>query len=205
MKVLILDDHPAMNHVVESAVRKTNPSVDIISCTDLLHAKALIKNLQPAFVITDIQIFGEKQIVIPELCNELLIPYMVYTSHLNISVYRSCVENNVKVFISKSSMLSELEVGVKNLFNGNRYNCSSTTAYLNRNDLQFDIIPKVKFSHSELPVIIGHIRGYTTIQIANEMKKSKHTVRNQRINLMHRNDCSMEEIARRYLYWYSEG
>jgi DNA-binding NarL/FixJ family response regulator len=63
----------------------------------------------------------------------------------------------------------------------------------------------VHFSHSELPVILGQIRGISTIDIAKELKKSKHTVRNQRTSLMLKNDCSMEEIARRYIYWFTEG
>jgi DNA-binding NarL/FixJ family response regulator len=205
MKVIVLDDHPALNLVIESAVRKMNQGAEIVVFLDLEPTLKYIKEELPNFVITDIQIHGVKQLEVAALCKELGIPCMVYTSHLNISIYKGCLQNNIQVFVSKSSLLADLDDGVKALIDGKEFLCSLTKKYLNRSDLENDVIPMVHFSFSELPVILGHIRGVSTIEIAKEMKKSKHTVRNQRTSLMHKNDCSMEEVARRYIYWYTEG
>lgn len=205
MRVLILDDHPALNSVIQSVVLKEKPDADIVLFLELQPALDFIEEKRPDFVITDIQINGVKQLKMAELCKGFGIPCMVYTSHLNISIYKGCLENEVLVFVSKSSVLNDLEIGVKRLFEGSDFRCTLTNKYLLRSDLENDVIPMVHFSHSELPVILGQIRGVSTIDIAKEMKKSKHTVRNQRTSLMLKNDCTMEEIARRYIYWFTEG
>jgi hypothetical protein len=63
----------------------------------------------------------------------------------------------------------------------------------------------VLFTHAEEDVILGQIAGKSSIQLSIDTHKSKFTIRNQRMSLMEKNQCTMEEIARSYLYWHTSG
>jgi DNA-binding NarL/FixJ family response regulator len=109
------------------------------------------------------------------------------------------------VVVAKSSPIEELKTGLQSLINNQHYRCSvCNQLYDAKNRLSQDT-PGVIFSPAEEFVILAQIEGKSTVQLSRETKKSKYTIRNQRMSLMEKNGCTMEEIARRYLFWHTSG
>ncbi len=205
MLFVILDDHPAILKVLEATIKKVVPAVQVRTFTELKPTLKYIRTMRPDYVFTDIQIYQEKQTDIAEICAKYEIPFGVYTSHVNASIIKECDYNGCKVFVGKTAHLDDLEKGMKALVNGKEFRCSVSKAVMSRSPEERGELPKVYYTQGELPVIMAQITGESTVDLAKRTGKSVNTVRNQRISLMHKNDCSMEEVARRYLYWHTEG
>jgi DNA-binding NarL/FixJ family response regulator len=205
MTVLILDDHPSMLHILSSMVQELFPEMRVIEISDLKTATLSIIEKQPDFVITDIQIDSIKQMDLPKICWERKIPCMVFTGHANASILEIAIEYKVRSMVSKSASLDDLKEGIGALIQGRTFYCGVCSDILNVSNEEFDFIPPPIFTESEELVIKAQIEGKSTIQLSREIKKSKNTIRNQRMSLMEKNECSMEEVARRYLFWNTKG
>lgn len=203
-KIVILDDHPSIIAILESTVNKINPNIQCISFLETKKAIAHCENDVPDFVISDIQIDELKTFDFCKYCSKAKIPFMVYTSFLNLTIYNTLKKLSCRSYVSKSTTLAELELGIKALIENKQFLCKHVVKYLN-NILEQKEIPFIEFTEVELPVILAQISGETTIELANRLNKSAATIRNQRINLAMRYGCTMEEIARRYLFWYTAG
>jgi len=202
MKILILEDHSIICHVIEKIIIDINPSIDIIYFDSWEHALKDIETNKPDFVITDIQIRSYKQTEILTACSNLKIPCMVYSSNINYTVMQYCHQLKISVIVSKLSSINNLRNGIIQLLQGNSYRCEISQETDDNHEKHQREIPKIIFSAAEENVIIAQMEGKSTIELSKESKKSKYTIRNQPMSLMLKNDCSMEEIIRRYIYWH---
>jgi|694.fasta_scaffold23292_2 DNA-binding NarL/FixJ family response regulator len=205
MKLLILDNQPIMHLVFESLLKEVGYEGEQLFFNELGDALLAIDSQLPDFVITDIQIDQRKQLEVLSLCAERKIPYMVYTSHVNYYIIDFGRKHGMRCFVSKTAPIRDLIDGLRSLLNGQSYSCSMTMQFLDRQGAVDEQIPQVLFTHAEEDVILGQIAGKSSIQLSIDTHKSKFTIRNQRMSLMEKNQCTMEEIARRYLYWHTSG
>jgi DNA-binding NarL/FixJ family response regulator len=205
MKLLILDDHPSIFLVIESLLKEIFPDIELNYFQDCQSASKSIEKSPPNFVISDIQIENIKQVEIPRLCHENGIPYMIFSSYINNTVLDLCNELKAMCVVSKSASIYDITQGLKALLSKNHYRCEVCSNIKKSRTYKSDTIPQVLFTVSEEYVIKAQLEGKTTIELSNESKKSKFTIRNQRMNLMEKNQCTMEEIARRYLFWHTKG
>ncbi len=202
MKIVILDDHQVIQEILGELVLMVCEKADLFYFTELLPAIQFISREKPNFVITDLQIADKKQLDVVRLCDSLKIPYMVYTGYVNGYIVNECDAYSCVSYVSKSSSKLELKTGIDSLFKRNVFRCSNVKKYMNRNPKLLDYIPEVYCTKSEEDVLNGIIEGETSEETANRLGKSIYTVRNQRISLMHKNECSIEEIIKRYLFWH---
>jgi len=204
MEWVILDDHPVIHVVMDLTIKKAFPESKCNFFIDSKEAIAYCSKNSVDFAISDIQIGESKRLDFANFCGEQKIPFMIYSSFLNISIYEGLAKLSCRAYVSKSSSIEDLELGIKALIGNEIHECAVVKKYLNNVSDQHEI-PFLEFTEVELPVILAQINGESTIDLAKRMNKSKATIRNQRINLALRYGCTMEEIARRYLYWYTTG
>ena len=186
-------------------LEEITPEIEIGHCADYIKALQSIRANSPDFVITDIQIGEHKQLDVLMDCFEKKIPSMVFSSYINSTILSHCEQYKARVVVAKSAPLEELKKGLQSLLNNHRFRCSVCNQLNDAKGRLTEDTPKVIFSPAEEFVILAQIEGKTTLQLSNETKKSKYTIRNQRMSLMEKNGCTMEEIARRYLFWHTSG
>lgn len=205
MKLLILDDHPSIHLVFQALLSDLQFDGSIMFYTELVESLKAIAVEQPDFVITDIQIDSRKQLEVLSLCAAQKIPYLVYTSHVNYYIIDFGRNHGMTCFVSKTAPIPDVLSGLRALLSSQSFYCSITKQFLDRQTSADEQIPQVIFTHAEEDVILGQIAGKSSIELSQETHKSKYTVRNQRMSLMEKNQCTMEEVARRYLYWHTNG
>ncbi len=205
MRFLILEDHPAIQHVLEQTISKLFPKSELEIHSNIESALDSFKSNDFSYVVTDIQIGEKKDLELAQKCQEKNTPFLVYTSHLNRTIIEMCINLGCNSYVCKSSAVEELKEGLKAMVKGSKFNCSHTKQYIQDAKSRNDFIPEVHYTDAEYPIIMAQINGETTIELSKRLNKSKSTIRNQRIHLMLKNDCSMEEIARRFLYWNTQG
>lgn len=205
MRFLILEDHPAIQHVLEQTISKLFPKSELEIHSNIESALDSFKSNDFSYVVTDIQIGEKKDLELAQKCQEKNTPFLVYTSHLNRTIIEMCINLGCNSYVCKSSAVEELKEGLKAMVKGSKFNCSHTKQYIQDAKSRNDFIPEVHYTDAEYPIIMAQIKGETTIELSKRLNKSKSTIRNQRIHLMLKNDCSMEEIARRFLYWNTQG
>jgi len=205
MKFLVLEDHPAIHLVIRQTIEKLFNEVEIVSHQNSNEAIEEFDKDDFSFIITDIQIQDRKELALAKKCATKEIPFMVYTSHLNRTIIDTCFELGCKAYVCKTAPVEELGTGINSMVNGLKFYCDATKKYIENTETTSDIIPEISYTEAELPIILAQIKGESTIDLSRRLNKSKSTIRNQRIHLMLKNGCSMEEVARRYLYWHTQG
>ncbi len=205
MKFLVLEDHPAIHLVIRQTIEKLFDDAEIVSHYNSTYALSAFAQDEFSFVITDIQIQERKELSLAKMCGTKEIPFMVFTSHLNRTIIETCFELGCKSYVCKTAPIEELALGIQAMINGSKFYCDTTKSYLEKKQSQNDYIPEISYTEAELPIILAQINGESTIDLSKRLNKSKSTIRNQRIHLMLKNGCSMEEVARRYLYWHTHG
>jgi DNA-binding NarL/FixJ family response regulator len=205
MKILIVEDHPSVAHIVDMMIKEISAEIEVEHHTEWQKGLESIQSNTPDFVITDIQIGEHKQLYMMVECHEKKIPCMVFSSYINPTILGYCEDYRARVVVAKSAPIEEVKQGLKCLINNHRYRCSICRELMHTQNQQTEDMPKVIFSPAEEFVILAQIEGKTTVQLSHETKKSKYTIRNQRMSLMEKNGCTMEEIVRRYLFWHTKG
>lgn len=205
MRVYIIEDHPSVFQILKLLLEEMGDHMEIVHFPEWTAAVKSIASSPPDFVITDIQIGDFKQLNILTECHEQKIPCMVFSSHINSTILNHCRQYKARVVVAKSAPFEELKQGLQSLLNNHRFRCSVCNQIADAKGRLSEDTPRVIFSAAEEFVILAQIEGKTTVQLSQETKKSKYTIRNQRMSLMVKNGCTMEEIVRRYLFWHTKG
>lgn len=205
MKVYIIEDHPSVFQILKLILEEMGGHLEIVNFPEWTAAVKAIASSPPDFVITDIQIGDFKQLNTLTECYEKKIPCMVFSSYINSTILGQCERHKARVVVSKSSSIEELKIGLQSLIGHRWFQCSACQSLTDSKRRLSEEIPKVIFTPAEEFVILAQIEGKTTVELSKETKKSKYTLRNQRMKLMEKNGCTMEEIVRRYLFWHTKG
>lgn len=205
MKLIVLEDHPGIAHLITLIVREISEKTEIEHFSQWKNALQAVNLNPPDFVITDIQIGDYKQLELLMACNERKIPCMVFSSYINPTILDLCSQYKAPVVVAKSSPMADFKKGVHHLITGRPYRCEVCNNILHSKRRISEETPRLLFTPAEEFVILAQIEGKSTIQLAKETNKSKYTIRNQRMKLMEKNECTMEEIVRRYLFWHTKG
>jgi DNA-binding NarL/FixJ family response regulator len=186
-------------------VREISDKTEIEYFTQWENALQAVNSIPPDFVITDIQIGDCKQLELLMACHERKIPCMVFSSYINHTILDFCSRYQASVVVAKSSPTEDLKKGVQQLMTGKTFQCEVCNNISHSKGCISEETPRVLFTPAEEIVIRAQIEGKSTIELSKETNKSKYTIRNQRMKLMEKNECTMEEIVRRYLFWHTNG
>ncbi len=205
LKVLILDDHPGILELLKIKIHRVDPNSNVLAFSDVESCMDYLRNFKPDYVVSDLHIQVGKSLALPKYCHEQGIPFMVYTSYLQHSVLKTLEEYGCQVFVNKAAQTSELDEGIFHLLNDLPYRCGITSANNSIPEFVSDHIPEPIMTEAEMRVFQLLVDGYTTTEIAAELRLSKHTVKNHCTHLKVKNQCTLHELIRRYIYWQTNG
>jgi DNA-binding NarL/FixJ family response regulator len=197
--LLVLDDHQAIIEYLNLFLQIHFANVKVIKSKTIEYAKVILDESVVDFVICDLQIKSGKSMVIPELCSTRHIPFMVYSSHVNFSLYTDLKRLGVNSYVSKASDLEFLKNGISCLFNGQFYVCP-----LVNNEAKLESTndsPRPILSEAEKRMIKAYSDGLTTNQVAEKLFLQPVTIRNHRARAIEKNGCSFQELLLRFNYW----
>ena len=202
MRVVILDDHHAILLFVKEKVLEMMPSADIHLCSSIHEAKMAIEELVPSsFVICDVEINSGCSNVIPELCNGLNVPCMVYSSHVDKVLLKELKKCGVQVYVSKLSRLESLQRGIEAMVEGVEYHCPLVMVTIESKE-RFKETEKLKLTEGQIRVLEVMLKGYNRVTAADLLHISRITLNNHIARAREMNDCeNFEELLRRFRYW----
>lgn len=206
MKVLIIEDQPAIQVIVAEEILKIEPNAQIISYNGIKEAIDFLENGNVVdFVISDLELKNGYNTQILIYCGENRLPMMVYSSHVNKVLMLEIEANNVQCYVSKKSEFHTLKLGITSLFNNESYFCPTVLKTIQSNTA-FKSTERLDLTKSQKKIIDLLSKGFNREESAKMLNIKNTTLNNQIARAREKNLCeNMEELIRRYNFWdYSE-
>jgi DNA-binding NarL/FixJ family response regulator len=202
MRILILDDHEAIQQFIKQKVIEIIPNATIIFCSTTECATRVISEFPKIdFAICDIEIKSGANLVIPELCFDNAIPYMIYSSHVNMVLVSQLNELQVNCYVSKTSNIDFLKKGLEILFSKQKYYCPLVLSTMN-SQVVFKETEKLFLSPGQKSVLKVMAKGYNREEVSKMLNLKKSTINNHIARARTLNDCeNFDELIRRYKFW----
>lgn len=201
MKIVILDDHPLVINLLEKDICEILPKAEIISFTSVEPASNYIKSNNIDYAICDLQIVSGKSLVIPNLCMEKKIPYMVFSSLINKMVVDKLKTLKMLVYVSKVAEMEEILQGLNALFDNHEFFCSTISAIYKEDNQPLATEPIIA-TPMQTKILKLLKEGVPQIEVSKVLSITPRTVYNHLAILRDKNDCkTTTEVVRRYSFW----
>ncbi len=198
MIYLVLDDHPSIVEFISAQLSQFDNKAIIVKAYSVEEAQRLLNKAKIDKVICDLQIRTGKSMVIPEICCDRKIPFMVFSSYVNPTLAKNLERLGCRVYVSKAATTDEVMEGIRVHISGGSFYCEQVASVIKSTEIT---ILKPILSKAETPVIDGFYHGLTAEEISEKNFISVTTVRNHRARAMERNHCNFYELLHRYGFW----
>jgi DNA-binding NarL/FixJ family response regulator len=202
MRILIFDDHEAIQYFVKQQIENIVPNAEILRCSTLESAISVITTPPGIdFAICDLEINSGSNLSIPEMCFDRNIAYMVYSSHVNKVIVSELIKINVNCYVSKTSGVDSLKRGIEMLLNRQKFNCHLVMSTIESKE-EFKQTERLFLSNGQKAVIEVMAKGHNRLETAKILKIKKATINNHIARAREINECeNFEELLRRYRFW----
>ena len=203
IKVIVVEDHPIMVEGLKNILRN-DPTISVVG--DFGNGKSVLQALekqQPDVILMDVNLPDTSGI---NLTMEIKKKYedikiIALSIHDEQPVIHSMLKNGASGYVLKNALGNEIIRAINAVMDGEEYLCSSTREALKNADMELlKAIPRITRREKEILQLIG--KGLTTIQIAEQLFISTHTVESHRKNLMEKfgvnNTTSVVKLAAEY-------
>jgi DNA-binding NarL/FixJ family response regulator len=203
IKVIVVEDHPIMVEGLKNILR-TDDGISMNG--DYSNGKSVLLALekeQPDVILMDVNLPDVSGI---NLCKEIRKKYesikiIALSIHDEHPVIHSMLQNGASGYVLKNALGTEIIHAIYTIMDGDQYLCSSTRLALKNADMEdLKAIPRITRREKEILHLIG--KGLTTMQIAEQLFISTHTVESHRKNLMEKfgvnNTTSVVKMATEY-------
>ncbi|MBW8683638.1 response regulator transcription factor [Chitinophaga rhizophila] len=203
IKVAVVEDHPIMVEGLKNILRS---DAGIQVCGDYGDGKSVLQALeksQPDVILMDVNLPDTSGV---NLCGEVKKKYedikvIALSIHDEQPVIHSMLQNGASGYVLKNALGNEIIRAIYAIMDGEEYLCSSTKEALKNADMELlKAIPRITRREKEILQLIG--KGLTTMQIADQLFISTHTVESHRKNLMEKfgvnNTTSVVKLASEY-------
>jgi DNA-binding NarL/FixJ family response regulator len=199
MKILFLDDHPTITAILSDLVKLIPIEMDIYQAHSVKSAFEILQSESIDRVVCDLQIKTCKSLDIPKYCSRFNIPFLVFSSHLNHTIIRQLEILNMLGYVSKASSIDELKDGLLCLIENKNYYCSivESEAF----EIGKEEIPKLTITPAERRVLKAMKTGKPIEELAQMLRLSITTIQNHKARISDRNNCKINEVLIRYLFW----
>jgi DNA-binding NarL/FixJ family response regulator len=202
MKILLLDDHEAIQYFVKMQILEILPNAEIILCSKIESAKQIISGRPTVdFAICDLELNAGCNVVIPELCSVNQIPVMVYSSHVNKVLISELNELNVNCYVAKTSGIDALKNGIEALLSHAKYCCPLVISTSKSKDGFKSTEPLFLLKKQKMILEVmakGYNREETAVMLNLKMTSINNHIARARLN----NECeNFDELIRRYKFW----
>jgi two-component system, NarL family, invasion response regulator UvrY len=199
MKILFLDDHPTIAAILSDLVKLIPIEMDIYQAYSVKSAFDILQSEPIDRVVCDLQIKTGKSLEIPEYCSRFNIPFLVFSSHLNHTLIRQLEILAMLGYVSKASSIDELKDGLLCLIENKKYYCSNVESELFKTGKEE--IPKLSITPAERRVLEAMKTGKTLEELAQMLNLNITTIQNHKARISDRNNCKINEVLIRYLFW----
>ncbi|MVT11740.1 response regulator transcription factor [Chitinophaga tropicalis] len=203
IKVIVVEDHPIM---VEGLKNILLNDAGIEMKGDYGNGKSVLQALekeQPDVILMDVNLPDISGVT---LCMEIKKKYediriIGLSIHDEQPVIHSMLQNGASGYVLKNALGTEIIRAIYAIMDGEEYLCSNTKEALKNADAELlKAIPRITRREKEILQLIG--KGLTTMQIADQLFISTHTVESHRKNLMEKfgvnNTTTVVKLATEY-------
>lgn len=185
VNIVITDDHPMMLEGLKN-ILAAEPDFKILDCfTDGKSTLDRIKRIQPDILLLDINLPDTNSIELVALfkkrCPQMKI--VAISVHNEYAVINSMITEGADGYIQKNASGPEIIAGIRSVFEGELFLCPKTKLKMSRKEnVGLKNVPKL--TRREKEILMEAIKGSTTVQIAETLFISHHTVESHRKNLI---------------------
>ncbi|TWW00152.1 response regulator transcription factor [Chitinophaga pinensis] len=203
IKVVVVEDHPIMVEGLKNILR-SDAGIEVSGAYG--DGKSVLQALekgQPDVILMDVNLPDISGV---NLCGEVKKKYedikiIALSIHDEQPVIHSMLQNGASGYVLKNALGNEIIHAIYAIMDGEEYLCSSTKEALKNADMELlKAIPRITRREKEILQLIG--KGLTTMQIADQLFISTHTVESHRKNLMEKfgvnNTTSVVKLASEY-------
>jgi len=203
IKVVVVEDHPIMVEGLKNILR-SDAGIEVSGAYG--DGKSVLQALekgQPDVMLMDVNLPDISGV---NLCGEVKKKYediriIALSTHDEQPVIHSMLQNGASGYVQKNALGNEIIHAIYAIMDGEEYLCSSTKEALKNADMELlKAIPRITRREKEILQLIG--KGLTTMQIADQLFISTHTVESHRKNLMEKfgvnNTTSVVKLASEY-------
>jgi DNA-binding NarL/FixJ family response regulator len=202
MEILILDDHEVIRFVIKQKVLEIVPNANFNEYSTVNEAlDHLAKSLPVNYVVSDLELTEGYNLKLMEAARGLGIPVLIFSSHVNKDLINRIEHLSVPCYVSKTSGVSALKLGLQSLLHGQTYFCPLVIQTINSSDSYKETRP-LKLTEGQIKVLKEIQKGYSRKEAANQLKIKTTTVANQIAKARDINNCnSQDELMRRFRFW----
>jgi len=203
INIAIADDHPLLLEGLRNILSKEE-DLTVVGCYPSAEAlQAALKYEKIDILLLDINLSDTNSL---ELIRPLRVSYpsmhiIIISVHNEYAVINSAFEEGAEGYIQKNSSIDEILTGIQHILHGKRFMCSQTKSIVDKkNQSELKSVPKL--TRREKEILIEAAMGLTTIQIAEKLFISHHTVESHRKNLIEKFKASNLSSAIKMAYEY---
>lgn len=185
INIIITDDHPLLTEGLKNILAQQE-DFDIIGCYASSQELFEALVIQPAdILLLDINLTDSNSI---DIIKPLLVKYpemriIMLSVHNEYAVINSALQEGAIGYIQKNASIDEIILGIQTVLLGNKFLCKQTKAVMEKKSLnELKVIPKL--TRREKEILMEAAQGLTTVQIAEKLFISTHTVESHRKNLI---------------------
>lgn len=185
VNIVITDDHPMMLEGLKN-ILEAEPDFRILDCfTDGKSTLDRIKRINPDILLLDINLPDTNSIELVALFKKRC-PHMKIVAisvHNEYAVINSMITQGADGYIQKNALGPEIIAGIRIVCQGELFLCAKTKLKMSKKDnIGLQNVPKL--TRREKEILMEAIKGSTTVQIAETLFISHHTVESHRKNLI---------------------
>ena len=188
-KVILVDDHKLFRNGLKFILGEIEGIEVIAEASNGKEFLELLKYFNPDLVLMDISMPEMNGVEASKIAleNDPNLKILVLSMFGEDAYYNTMIELGVKGFILKDTDNSELRTAIQTILNGNSYFSQELLLKIIRNKNQS---PVIKLSKRETEILALICKGFSTIQISDQLHISHRTVERHRASLLSKTESS---------------
>ena len=188
-KVILVDDHKLFRNGLKFILGEIEGIEVIAEASNGKEFLELLKYFNPDLVLMDISMPEMNGVEASKIAleNDPNLKILVLSMFGEDAYYNTMIELGVKGFILKDTDNSELRTAIQTILNGNSYFSQELLLKIIRNK---NMSPVIKLSKRETEILALICKGFSTIQISDQLHISHRTVERHRASLLSKTESS---------------
>lgn len=203
INIAIADDHPLLLEGLRNILSKEDDLL-VVGCYPTAEVlQTALKTERIDILLLDINLsdINSLELIRPLRSAHPNMHIIVLSVHNEYAVINSAFQEGAEGYIQKNSSIDEILEGIQDILNGKRFMCSQTKRIVEKKNLsELKSVPKL--TRREKEILLEAAMGLTTIQIAEKLFISHHTVESHRKNLIEKFKASNLSSAIKLAYEY---
>ncbi|KFF23301.1 response regulator transcription factor [Chryseobacterium vrystaatense] len=185
IKIAITDDHPLLLEGLKNILSQQE-NFSVVGCYS--SSSELFTGLENQIIdvlLLDINLSDGNSIdfIKPILKKYPATQILILSVHNEFAVINSTLEEGAMGYIQKNALVTEIILGIQTILKGEKFLCNQTKRIVEmKTNSGLNAVPKL--TRREKEILLEASLGLTTIQIADKLFISPHTVESHRKNLI---------------------